>query len=60
MITGALLIILAGGFFFSMWSLAPKSNDPAELMRPVGMVSSVGVGLGIVMIVLGLIRRKRS
>ena len=60
MITGALLIILAGGFFFGMWSLAPKSNDPVELMRTVGMVSGVGVGLGTVMIVLGLIGRKRS
>jgi hypothetical protein len=47
-------------FFFGMWSLAPKSNDPAELMRTVGMVSGVGVGLGTVMIVLGLIGRKRS
>jgi hypothetical protein len=58
-ITGALLIIVAGGFFLSMWSLAPQSNDPAALMRTVGMVSGGGVGLGTVMIVFGLTRRKQ-
>ena len=57
-LTGAGLIVLAGVFFFWMSALAPRSNDPAELMRIVGMVAGGGAGLGTAMIVFGLIRRK--
>jgi hypothetical protein len=48
---GAVLIGLAAVFFFAMGAMAPKSNDPAEMMRTVGDVSGVLAGPGIVMIV---------
>ena len=55
---GSVLIILAVAFFFFMLSMAPKSTDPAALMRTVGTVSGVVCGLGLVMIVIGLIGKK--
>jgi len=57
-IVGNVLICFAVGFFFFMLSTAPKSNDPVALMRTVGTVSGVVVGLAFVMIVVGLIGRK--
>jgi hypothetical protein len=41
-----------------MTALAPKSNDPAEMMKTVGQVSGAVGGIGIVMVPFGLIRRK--
>lgn len=55
---GSALVILAVLFFFFMLSMAPKSTDPVALMRTVGTVSGVVVGLGLVMIVIGLIGKK--
>ncbi len=57
-VTGAVLIVLAAAFFFLMRSMAPRSNDPAEMMRTVGIVAGGGAGLGVAMIIFGLIRRK--
>ena len=54
-IVGIVLIVLAVLFFFFMMSMAPKSNDPAALMRTVGTVSGVVGGVAIVMIAVGLI-----
>lgn len=59
-LTGAALIVLAAGFFFYMATMAPQSNDPGAMMRTVGMVSSGAAGLGGVMILFGVLRRKRS
>jgi hypothetical protein len=59
-IVGAALIVLAAGFFLYMMGLAPKSNDPRALMQTVGEVSGVVGGLSLVMIVVGLIGRKRA
>lgn len=59
-ITGAGLIALGAGFFFYMSGLAPRSNDPAAMMRAVGMVSGGAAGLGVVMIPFGVFRRKRA
>ena len=57
-IVGAVLLGLAALFFFGMSTIAPKSNDPAAMMRTVGQVVGVVGSLGIVMIVFGLIRKK--
>jgi hypothetical protein len=56
---GALLVVLATGFFLYMSTMMPRSNDPVEMMRTVGMVSGGAAGLGLVMILFGLFRRKR-
>jgi hypothetical protein len=58
-IVGAILIVLAAGFFLYMLGLAPQSNDPKALMQTVGTVSGVVGGLSLAMIVVGLIGRKR-
>jgi hypothetical protein len=57
-ITGFVLLLLALGFYFFMLSIASTSNDPATLMRTVGMVSGVVVGVSLVMVLLGLIGKK--
>jgi hypothetical protein len=60
MVTGALMVVLALGFFFGMGTaLAPKSNDPAAMMQTVGTVSGAVGGIGLVMIVFGALRKKR-
>ena len=57
--TGAAMIGLALAFFFwSLAALAPKSNNPAEMMQTVGTVSGAVGGIGLVMIIFGLLRRK--
>ncbi len=58
-IVGAVLILAAPAFFFFMLTMAPKSNDPAALMQTGGRVAGVVGGLGLVMLVVGLIGRKR-
>ena len=55
---GSGLIILAVGFYFFMLSIASRSTDPVELMRTVGSVSGVVIGVSVVMIIVGLIGKK--
>ena len=55
---GAFMIVLAAGFFLFMLSMAPKSTDPAELMRTVGTVSGVVIGIAVAMIAIGLIGKR--
>jgi type VI protein secretion system component VasF len=57
-VVGIVLIVLAVGFFFYMWSMAAKSNDPAALMQTVGTVSGAVGGISLVMIIIGLIGKK--
>jgi TRAP-type mannitol/chloroaromatic compound transport system permease large subunit len=57
-IVGVVLVLLSIGFFVLMLGMAPKSNDPAALMRTVGQVSGVVGGLALVMIAVGLIGQK--
>jgi hypothetical protein len=58
-ITGLVLLGVAAGFFlFAQADMAPKSNDPAEMMRTVGQVAGAAGGISIVMIIFGLIGRK--
>jgi hypothetical protein len=57
-IAGVLLIILALGFFVFMLSISAQSTDPAELMRTVGTVSGVLIGISFAMIIVGLIGKK--
>ena len=55
---GALLVVLAAGFFAFMLTMAPKSNDPAAMMQTVGQVSGVAGAIGLVMFVFGLIVKR--
>ena len=57
-IVGVALLVLAIAFFFFMLLIAPKSNNPAELLRTVGTVSGVVGGLAIAMIVGGVVGKK--
>ena len=57
-LVGAVLIVLAIGFYLFMFASASKSNDPAALMQTVGQVAGVVVGIAVVMVVLGLVGRK--
>jgi len=57
-LVGGALIALAIAFFLFFLSIAPKSNNPAELMRVVGTVSGVVGGIGVAIIVFGKIARK--
>jgi hypothetical protein len=59
-IVGAVMIVAALAFFAGMSNMAPRSNDPVALMQTVGQVSGVVGALGIVMIVLGVIGKKRK
>lgn len=59
-ITGAVMIVLALGFFFYMTSFIPRSNDPAGMMQTVGEVSGAVGAIGLVMILFGAFRRKRG
>lgn len=56
--TGAGLIVLAIGFFLFFLSIAPRSNDPAGLMRTVGTVSGVAIGIGAAMAIFGWIGKQ--
>ena len=55
---GGVLLVFAIGFFLAMMSLAPRSNDPVELLRIAGQVSGVLIGLSIAMIVGGQVGTK--
>jgi hypothetical protein len=55
---GALLLVLAVGFFVVMMGMAARSNDPAGLMQTVGEVTGVGGGISAMMIALGMIGRR--
>jgi len=57
-ITGAVLLVLAIGFFLFMMMMAPESTDPKALMETVGQVSGVVGGIAIVMMIFGLIGKK--
>jgi hypothetical protein len=57
-ITGAVLLVFAIGFFLFMASIAGKSTDPVAMMQIVGEASGVVGGLALVMIVVGLIGKK--
>jgi TRAP-type mannitol/chloroaromatic compound transport system permease large subunit len=58
--TGAAMIALALGFLLYMGTVATRSNDPAAMMQTVGMVSGGVGGIGLVMIVVGVLRRKKA
>ncbi|HUJ48389.1 MAG TPA: hypothetical protein VLV55_14740 [Rhizomicrobium sp.] len=57
---GIVLIILAIGFFFVMMGMAPKSNDPKSMMETVGQASGAVGGIAIVMVIFGLIGKKKQ
>jgi multisubunit Na+/H+ antiporter MnhB subunit len=55
--TGVFLIALAIIFFLFFLSIASKSNDPVKLLRTVGTVSGVLVGVGVALLVTGRPRK---
>ena len=57
-IVGFALVVLAVVFYFFMFSIASKSNDPVALMQTVGTVAGVVAGVSLVMIIVGLIGKK--
>jgi len=57
-IVGVVLFVMAVLFFLFMLSIASRSNDPVELMKTVGMVSGVVIGLACTMIIVGLVGKK--
>ena len=58
-LAGALLIMFAGIFVWIMTGLAPNSTDPVEFMRLVGMIAGASAGLGVVIVLVGLVGKKR-
>jgi hypothetical protein len=57
-IVGAVLILMAIGFFFFMQTVASASTDPVDLMKTVGRVAGIAFGVSFVMIVVGLVGKK--
>jgi hypothetical protein len=58
---GYFLLAVAVIFFvMAMFFLAPQSNDPAAVMRIAGQASGVAAGIGIVLIVIDLLRRRKG
>ena len=58
-VVGAVLAGGAAGFFLYMQTIASKSNDPVAMMQTVGMVSGGVGGLALVMLVFGLIGKRK-
>jgi len=59
MVGSALMMFVAPGFYLAMLPTAIKSNDPAAVMQTVGQVAGIVGAIGLVMIVVGLIGRRR-
>lgn len=58
---GFFLLAVAVIFFVvAMMVLAPQSNNPPEVMRIAGQTSGVAAGIGIVLIVVDLLRRRKG
>lgn len=57
-VTGSVLIVLAALFFLFFLTIASKSNDPAAMMRTVGTVSGVVVGLGLFLVISGWVGKQ--
>jgi len=57
-IVGSVLIVLAVAFFLFFFSIAPKSNNPTELMRTVGTVAGIVIAIAVAMVAAGLIGKK--
>ncbi|MCA3575406.1 MAG: hypothetical protein IOC86_15925 [Aestuariivirga sp.] len=57
---GYFLLAVAAIFFIAMMFLAPQSNDPVEVMRLSGQAAGVAAGLGIVLIVVDLLKRRKG
>jgi uncharacterized membrane protein YccC len=58
---GYFLLAVAVVFFLvAMMFLAPQSTDPAAVMRVSGQAAGVAAGLGVVLIIADLLRRRKS
>jgi hypothetical protein len=58
-IVGLVLIVAAAAFFLGMETMAPKSNDPVEMMKTVGEAAGAACGVGLAMIIFGMIGRRK-
>ena len=58
-IVGFILIVAAAAFFLGMETTAPKSNNPVELTTTAGQVSGAVGAIGLVMLAVGLIGRRK-
>ena len=58
-ITGVLFLALTIGFYFFMMTLAPKSTDPLGLMRIAGQASGFVGGVCVVLIIAGLVGKRK-
>ena len=59
-LASGLLLVLALAFFVAMLSMASRSNNPAELMRTVGMVSGAVGSLAVAMVTIGPLKKPRA
>lgn len=57
---GYFLIAVSVIFFGSMMFLAPKSTDPVELMRIAGQASGAVGGIGIALVIIDFLRRRKA
>jgi uncharacterized membrane protein YedE/YeeE len=56
---GYFLIAVAIVLFGALFYLAPQSTDPAEVLRLAGQLSGALAGVGIVLVVIDRVRRRR-
>ncbi len=59
-VTGFFLIAISIGFYVFMLSVAPSSNDPVAMMKTVGTVSGVLIGVSVFLVVIGLAGKKTA
>lgn len=57
---GYFLVAVAVIFFLAMMFVAPQSTDPVEVMRIAGQASGVAGGVGIVLIIVEYLRRRKA
>ena len=57
-IVGFVLIAIAIGFYFFMFTIASTSTDPVALMQTVGTVTGAVAGISLIMMLVGLIGKK--
>jgi hypothetical protein len=54
------LLLFAVAFLIVMLAMAPRSTNPAELMRIAGAVSGAVGGLAIAMMVIGTLKKRSA
>jgi hypothetical protein len=57
---GYFLVVVAVILFLGAMYIAPQSNDPVEVMRLAGQACGVAAGVGIVLIIVDDLRRRKA